>query len=173
MSVDTVDQLGKTLAQSFSISLIMQQSPTENPWIDSRWEAIGILASDKETEGAAHQMELIQEESGVHRYLYRGYHLRLHVDECESYYHNLLAPSPCCYVVATLSDDGVPQPMLLSLSFDEAHAYLEGEETIYTVPIPPEIYQWTEAFVLANYVPEKRIKRARQDWRRNAGNKQP
>ena len=27
-----------------------------------------------------------------------------------------------------------------------------------------EIYQWTEAFVLAHYLPEKRTKRRRQDW---------
>ena len=57
---------------------------------------------------------------------------------------------------------------LLTLSFDEAHAYLEGDENLYTVPMPPEIYRWVEAYVLAHYVPEKRTKRKRRDWHRDS-----
>ncbi len=173
MSLQPSEPLGgNTLPQTFEVSLIMQQSPSENPWIDSCWEAVGVLAG--KADGAQEvpepsKVELIHEASGVKRFLFRGFTLRLHADECESYYHNLLAPSPCCYVIATVSDEGTPQPMLLTLSFDEAHAYLEGDENLYTVPIPPEIYQWTEAYVLTHYVPEKRTKRKRQDWRRDQG----
>jgi hypothetical protein len=167
MSQQYVEQLGESLPHSFSASLIMQQAPSQNPWVDTQWDAIGILAENREQTEQKPAVELIQEQADVRRYLYRGFTLRLHVDECESYYHNLLAPSPCCYVVTTAAQDGSPQPLLLTLSFDEAHAYLEGEENLYTVPIPPEIYQWTEAFVLAHYLPEKRTKRKRQDWRQS------
>lgn len=144
----------------------MQQTPVESPWFDSYWEAIGILAGDNLGEDQAPEMELIREQAGVRRYRFRGFTLRLHEDECESYYHNLLAPSPSCYVVVTTSDEGTPRPQLLTLSFDEAHAYLEGDANLYTVPIPPEIYQWTEAYVLTHYVPQRRTKRKRRDWRR-------
>ncbi len=165
MTSQPVDQMAQSLPHTFGVSLILQQSPSDNPWLDSRWEAVGILASGDPVPSEDHPAELIQELAGVRRYLYRGFTLRLHADECESYYHNLLSPDPCCYVVVTLADDGTPQPQLLTLSFDEAHAYLEGDENLYTVPIPPEVYRWTEAFVLANYVPQKRTKRKRQDWR--------
>lgn len=166
MSERTVDQVSESLPQTFTVSLIMQQSPSNNPWLESQWEAVGILAE----EGAANSsVELIQEEDGIRRYLYRGFTLRLYEDECESYYHNLISPNPCGYVVATVADDGTPQPLLVSLSFDEAHAYLEGDEALYTVPVPPEIYRWTEAYVLAHYVPEQRTKRKRQDWRIGTG----
>jgi hypothetical protein len=165
MSALNVDQIGEGLPGHFSISLIMQQSPSDNPWLDSRWSAVGIVSAggDPASEKPA-AVELMQERDGVRLYLHRGFTLRLHADECESYYHNLLSPSPCAYVVASLDDSGTPQPSLISLSFDEAHAYLEGDEDLYTVPLPPEIYQWTEAFVLAHYLPEKRTKRQRQDW---------
>jgi hypothetical protein len=165
MPLQNVEQLGESLPHSFSVSLIMQQSPSQNPWIDTQWDAIGILAENRERAEQKPAVELIQEQADVRRYLHHGFTLRLHEDECESYYHNLLAPSPRCYVIASMTDDGSPQPLLLTLSFDEAHAYLEGEDNLYTVPIPPEIYQWTEAFVLAHYIPVKRTKRKRQDWR--------
>jgi hypothetical protein len=166
MSSQPIEEMGESLPQRFSVSLIMQQSPAENPWVDSYWEAVGILAGERVGESKTSDRELILEQDGVRRYLYRGFTLRLHEDECESYYHNLLAPSPCCYVVVSQAEDDMPRPLLLSLSFDEAHAYLEGDENLYTVPIPPEIYQWTEAYVLNHYTPEKRTKRKRKDWRK-------
>jgi hypothetical protein len=165
MSQQSIEKLGKSLPPSFSVTLILQQSPTENPWTDHVWEAVGILAMQNNENSDTQEMELIQQQAGVKRYRYRGFSLRLHVDECESYYHNLMAPNPRCYVVVSVDDNGTPQPKLLTLSFDEAHAYLEGDENLYTVPIPAEIYQWTEAYVLAHYIPQKRTKRQRQDWR--------
>jgi hypothetical protein len=165
MSLQSVELLEASLPHSFSVSLIMQQSPSQNPWIETYWDAIGLLVEKRERAEHKPAVELIREQADIRRYLYRGFTLRLHTDECESYYHNLLAPSPCCYVVVTAASDGSPQPLLVTLSFDEAHAYLEGEDDLYTVPMPPEIYQWTEAFVLAHYVPVKRAKRKRQDWR--------
>ena len=52
----------------------------------------------------------------------------------------------------------------VSLSFDEAHAYLEGDDTVYAVDIPPELYRWTESFVLTHYCPQQMKKRKRRDW---------
>jgi hypothetical protein len=56
----------------------------------------------------------------------------------------------------------------MSLSFDEVHAYLEGDEIIYAVEIPPELYQWSEAFILQHYVAVKKTKRKRKDWKSEA-----
>jgi hypothetical protein len=54
--------------------------------------------------------------------------------------------------------------LLVSASFDEAHAYLEAEGDAEAVPMPPEIYQWVERFVLKHYVPERKVKRKRRNW---------
>jgi hypothetical protein len=50
------------------------------------------------------------------------------------------------------------------MSFDEAHAYLEGDDEIYAVDVPGELYRWTEAYVIAHYFPEKKKKRKLRDW---------
>ena len=33
-----------------------------------------------------------------------------------------------------------------------------------SIDVPAEIYRWTEAFVIANYFPEKKRKRKLRDW---------
>ena len=58
----------------------------------------------------------------------------------------------------------MPDPYLVSLSFDEAHAYLEGDELVYSVPLPAQLYQWAEAYVLTNYVAIKKTKRKLKRW---------
>ena len=102
-------------------------------------------------------------------YLCGGLKVTLFKDECESYYHNLMSPQPGCYVVAAEAeaeaDNEIPKPYLVSLSFDEVHAYLEGDEHVYAVEIPPELYKWTEAFVLTHYVATKKTKRKLKNWK--------
>jgi hypothetical protein len=167
MSTNNVKEIGEGLPQSFAISVIMEQSPSSSPWENECWEAVGVTVSSAGGEASDDVVTKIYEEQGVRRFLNPGFRIRLYTDECESYYHNLMSPTPRCYVVADPDENDVPVPFLISLSFDEAHAYLEGEEIVYAVDIPPELYRWSEAFVLAHYVPEKKIKRNLVDWKVN------
>ena len=77
----------------------------------------------------------------------------------------MVSDTPRAYVVAHVGDPNeAPEPFRISMSFDEAHAYLEGDDEIYAVDVPAEVYRWTEAFVIANYFPEKKRKRKLRDW---------
>jgi len=152
--------------QDLPVQVMLECKPAEiGRWVDQVWQAVGVVVG--ETPGELCEDEAVWSDgSGRARYLVGGLRLRLFADECESYYHNLMSPQPRCYVVAHVeADDERPQPFLVSMSFDEAHAYLEGEDEIYSVDIPPQVYQWTEAFVLSYYAPEKRRKRKRIDWK--------
>ena len=102
--------------------------------------------------------------------MFSGLQLNLYVDECESYYHNLMSPQPGCFIVASEPENPneMPVPYLVSLSFDEVHAYLEGDEPVYAVEIPPELYKWTEVFILEHYVAIKRRKRKLTDWKQQS-----
>jgi len=146
----------------FPVSVILERRPATSRWIDHVWSAVGITVGRQEGRGGP---RLIREERGVTHYLVGGLEVALHVDECESYYYNLVSDNPRAYVVAHAEDANArPQPFHVSMSFDEAHAYLEGEDQIYAVDVPPELYRWTESFVIANYFPEKRRKRKLRDW---------
>ena len=56
--------------------------------------------------------------------------------------------------------------MLVTASFDEANAHVEGDDRVDSLPLPPTLYQAIERYVLTHYVPTQRAKRKRDDWNR-------
>lgn len=157
--------------QHFPVSVILERRPATSRWVDHVWTAVGITVGRLAAENAA---RVVHEDQGVMHILVGGLEVALHRDECESYYYNLVSDTPRAYVIAHAnSDEEQPQPFRVSMSFDEAHAYLEGDDQIYAVDVPPELYRWTEAFVIANYFPEKKYKRKLRDWSANESETPP
>lgn len=151
------------LPEKLAISVIMEKRPSNHAWVNFTYQAVGVVAGEYPQE---REVKKIYEQDGLERYLFSGLSLQLYVDECESYYHNLMSPQPGCYIVASEPEtlDEMPEPYLVSLSFDEAHAYLEGDEQVYAVEIPADLYRWTEAFILMHYVATKKTKRKLKNW---------
>lgn len=141
-------------------TVAMSRSRSDNRWQTYRWRIDWVLVGDI----AVVNPQPPPADSDSFRY--PGLCLRLHKDEAESYYHNLMAPTPSLFVVTRNEPDGTPKPFHLSASFDEAHAYSEAEEDAYALPLPPALCQLLESYVLTHYAPEPRKKRRRQDWRR-------
>lgn len=162
-----LEDFDKALPDKLAISVIMEKRPSNHAWADFAYQAIGVVTSNQLQEN---QTKKIYQQDGVERYLFSGLSLRLYIDECESYYHNLMSPQPGCYIVAGEPEslDEMPEPYLVSLSFDEVHAYLEGDEQVYAVEIPPGLYQWAEAFILTHYVATKKTKRKLKNWAEQA-----
>ncbi|MEZ5585205.1 MAG: DUF3305 domain-containing protein, partial [Candidatus Competibacteraceae bacterium] len=102
-------------------------------------------------------------------YLWSGLTIRLYKDELESYYHNLTAPNPSVFVIMATNEQGVPEPLRVSASYDEANAYLEADGEVEGVPMPAEIHQWLEQYVIAYYMPERKTKRRRRNWSEEQG----
>jgi hypothetical protein len=107
---------------------------------------------------------LIRSGADGEEFLWGGLEVQLYKDEAESYYHNLLAPTPQLYVITRPDDQGRPAPFLVTASYDAANAYTEAQEDAYPTPLPAELYPWLERFVLTHYVPQPRHKRKRQNW---------
>jgi hypothetical protein len=165
-SID-IEDFHEELPGRLAVSVIMEKRPSSNPWLDFTYQAVGVVAG----QGAdGDGVRLIHEQDGVERHQFSGLVLQLYADQSESYYHNLMSPRPGCFIVAEQGDDAnvMPRPYLVSLSFDEVHAYLEGDAQVYAVDIPPELYKWSEAYVLTHYVAEKKKKRKLTDWRQQA-----
>jgi hypothetical protein len=155
--------LQENFPQQFYISVITEKQPiTHHPWLSERWQVLGIaLAHEKQTI----QRLPMRITKHSEQYLWQGFVLQLHRDEATSYYHNLLSDTPKMFVVCRPSSESAePMPFLVTLSYDEASAYLEAEAEVYSVPIPPEIYRWAEQYVVEHYVPEQPKKRRRKNW---------
>jgi hypothetical protein len=153
----------QAMPDSLEIGVVMEKQPSTHPWADFRYDAVGVVVREAGMEASVSR---IYQDGDIEHFLVSGLTLRLHIDECESYYHNLMSPEPGCFIVASQPDDSddMPLPYLVSLSFDEVHAYLEGDEQIYSVQIPAQLYQWAEAYVLTNYVAIKKTKRKLKNW---------
>lgn len=156
-----------TVRDQFPVTVILERRPAQaSRWIDYVWQAAGVAVGGSQD---LQDKASIDDVDGVVQLRYHtGLEVRLYVDECDSYYHNLMSPAPKCYIILRQDDaEDEPLPFLVSLSFDEAHAYLEGDDTVFTVNIPAELYRWTEAFVLTHYCPQPLKKRKRKDWKGN------
>ena len=149
----------------FPVTVIMERRPAQvSTWVDHVWKAIGIAVGDAQDLPQDARVDGLAGDD-VRLRFHSGFRVRLFADECESYYHNLMSDTPQCYIVVHEDEDeDEPAPFLVSLSFDEAHAYLEGDDTVFAVDIPPELYRWTESFVLAHYCPQPLKKRKRRNW---------
>lgn len=156
----------QAIPDHFAVAIIMESRPSASAWQDISWDAVGVCSitaiCSNETSHAG--MKVIKR-GDVEQFVYEHLKLRLFEDECESYYHNLMSPNPGCFVIAREDERGRPVPFLVSLSFDEAHAYQEGDDLVYSVPIPVELYRWMEAYVVEHYAPIKRKKRKRKNWK--------
>ena len=151
------------LPEQLEVAVVMEKRPSSHPWAEFSFDAVGLVVRAGD---GSREIKRILHDGEIEHFLVTGLVIKLHVDECESYYHNLMSPEPGCFIVAEHRDDPdeMPVPYLASLSFDEAHAYLEGDEQVYSVPIPAELYKWAEAYVLTHYVAIKKTKRKLRNW---------
>lgn len=146
-----------------SVAVLMQSVPVaDNPWLDHRWELVGVLPA---RHGPKEPVAPGGPDLGHRIVRHDGLTLRLYRDETESYYHNLMSPRPMCYVVSRDQSGEVPRPMLVTASFDEANAYAEGDRRVDATALPAALHATIEAFVLTHFVPTRRAKRKRADWR--------
>ncbi len=168
MSRIQLEDFDQKLPQKKTVSVIMEKRVADNAWIDYSYRALGVVVGES---GEDRQIKKIFTDGEVEHYLVTGLTLELYEDECESYYHNLMSPKPGCFIVADETNDldEMPLPYLVSMSFDEVHAYLEGDEQVYAVEIPAELYQWAEAFILTHYVATKKVKRKLKNWKQESG----
>ena len=66
---------------------------------------------------------------------------------------------------ATLRDEPMPRPIVVSLSYHDAGRWLDSQETVEQVPAPPHVIEWMRAFAAENYVLEPRRRKRPESFR--------
>lgn len=127
------------------------------------WRAVSVVAGDHLVGKGAGQTP-IHEDDDLSQYLWSGFSLELYRDLAEDYWYNLTSESPSLFVICHESPDGKLTPFRVTADGDSASGCLESDDQVFAVPIPPEIYQHLEKFIVANYVPSERKKRKRENW---------
>ncbi|MEO7762295.1 MAG: DUF3305 domain-containing protein [Casimicrobiaceae bacterium] len=147
----------------FPVSVVMRRVPLVNRWISEKWE----LAEVRPDSGAT---QIAQYALADSTWLWRGFALDLHPSEGEGYYLNMSAPDPRVFVMWRLEEwEGIEtaRPWVTTASYHEAARMMDGGETVDSVPIPAPIRDWLTPWLEANYQPEPRRKKRRNEafWR--------
>ena len=130
-----------------------------------RREPLALVAGVRIGEEIKEDIPMHSQGDGNAQFLYTGFTLKLHKDEVESYYFNLMGERPSIFVICSEDESGQLTPFLATPSYDEATAHTEVEEHVFSLPIPPEVYRWIEQFVLEHYRPTRKKKRKRANWK--------
>jgi hypothetical protein len=159
------DSLATAAPRNYPVAVLVEyQVVHDNRWIDGRWAVTGVVAGEQLADNKLHSKLVHSSEAGQ-QYLWSGLSVELHPDDTESYYCNLMSDHPGVFVICSEEQDEPLQPAIVTLSYGEATSYMETDQRVDRVEMPAELYRWLEQYVLANYVPEKKKKRKRDDWK--------
>ena len=138
----------------YTIAVIMERVKLANRWATERWEAKGVVR-DAMPPGSGERV--IVNSENLTQVLFPGFTLKLHLDEAEGYYLNITSPQPKIFVMWRLSDE-IARPDRLTVSYHEGARWMDSEETVAGVALPPDLLQWIGEFVSEHYQPEPRKK---------------
>jgi len=159
------DSLTEKVSQQYPVAVLVEyQAVHDNRWIDGRWVVTGVVAGAQFAAADVHSKLIHTSEAGQ-QYLWTGLSIALYPDDTESYYCNLMSDRPSAFIICNEGQDESLQPAIVTLSYGEATSYMETDVRVERVDMPAELYHSLERYVLVNYVPEKRKKRKRDNWK--------
>jgi len=132
-------------------------------WQVPSWSVVGVVSGAelgvRQARGTS-----IRNDAGEEHLLWGGLQLELYRDAVASYWANLTGQQPSLFVICTEDDQGRMVPKFVTADHNEASSGVEVNSRVFAAPIPPEVYQHLEAFVVAHHLPEEKRRRKRSDW---------
>ncbi|MCC7484899.1 MAG: DUF3305 domain-containing protein [Burkholderiales bacterium] len=138
-------------AAPYAIAVIMERVKAGNRWVSERWEAKGVV-QDASPPGSGERV--IFRDARSMQMLFPGFKLRLHRDESEGYIYNITSPQPKVFILWRM-DGELARPESLTVSYHEGARWMDAEETVGGVALPPDLIPWIAAFAEAHYRPEE------------------
>ena len=148
------DSNGPSRLAPYPIAVIMERERLANRWATERWEAKGVVRD--ETPAGSGERVILKDER-VTQILFPGFVLRLHPDESEGYIYNITSPQPKIFIMWRMQDD-VARPESLSVSYHEGARWMDTEECVGGVGLPPDLLAWIAEFAAEHYKPEPKKK---------------
>lgn len=154
---------------TLEVAVVMRKERLHNRWQPWRWSLAEVVPQEP---GFGKEPRLLLHNDDEERWLHPGFKVELFRDDAEGYYLNGTTPAPCWFVLwrmeeeATIADEPIPRPTVVTLSYHDAGRWLDAQETVEQVPAPPEVVEWMMAFAHANYVPEPKKRQRPQSFQR-------
>lgn len=153
---------------SIEVAVVMRRERIDNRWQPWRWALFDVLPNEP---AFGTEPRLLLKSDDEERWLYPGFLVELFRDDAEGYYLNVTTPAPCWFVLwrmeeeATIADEPMARPTMVSLSYHDAGRWLDAQETVEQVPAPPHVIDWMRAFADEHYVLEPRRRKRPESFR--------
>lgn len=143
---------------SLHAAVLIERQYRPTVWEDWRFR-IGEVIVDEGQFGST--MRTLRDDGRTATTLHPGLPVSLHRDEAEGYYLNLSSGSPVWFVMWRSDEADPPRawPEFVTLSYNEAGRLLDAQERVDSVPLPPAVVRWLQAFVDEHYRPEPKQRR--------------
>jgi len=148
---------------SIEVAVIMRRERIHNRWQPWRWVLADVVPQEP---AFGIEPRMLFKSENEERWLHPGFTVELFRDDAEGYYLNVTTPAPCWFVLwrmeegATVGDEPLARPTMVSLSYHDAGRWLDAQETVEQVPAPAHVIEWMRAFAEEHYqIEPKRRKR--------------
>ena len=136
---------------AYAVAVIMERRALAgNRWQTAQWEAKGVVP-DTAPAGSAGQ--LITRNAELTQIVFPGLEIRLFRDEAEGYLLNITSPEPKVFVLWRMEGE-VARPQRVTVSYHEGARWMDSDESVDGVPLPPELVPWMREFATQHYTPE-------------------
>ena len=155
-----------TQRPAIEVAVILRKERIEGAM--SRWQTWRWVLDDvvQQEPGFGSVPRLLYKNDSGERWIHGGLRVELFEDDAEGYQLNATTPRPGWFVLwrmeedATVADEPIARPVVVSLSYHDASRWLDAQETVEQLPAPPDVVEWLKAFIAEFYQPEvKRPKR--------------
>ena len=146
----------------------MRRVRMDNRWQPWRWELDDVVLQEP---AFGSEPRILHQSDDEVSWLHPGFTVELFRDDAEGYYLNVTTDAPCWFVLwrmeeeATVADDPIPRPTMVSLSYHDAGRWLDAQETVEQVPAPAHVVEWLRAYTDEHYVIEPRKRKRPESFR--------
>jgi NADH:ubiquinone oxidoreductase subunit len=148
---------------SVRVAVVMEREANPNEWEAWRFRLIDVVPHE-DAFGLAPRV--LRDDGKVQRTLYPNFTLELFRDEGEGYFLNLSSGAPVWFVMWRIDDEDPARawPETVSLSYNEAGRWLDAQERVDNVPLPPDLVAWLQSYTDEHYRPEPKKRRRPQSF---------
>ncbi|MEO7335424.1 MAG: DUF3305 domain-containing protein, partial [Caldimonas sp.] len=130
---------------SVRVAVVIDREKAPNRWEDWCFRIVEVVVQE---EAFGTEPRVLRDDGKTRRTLYPGFTLELFRDEAEGYYLNLSSGAPVWFVVWRVDDEDPSRawPETVSMSYHEAGRWLDAQERVDNVPLPPDLVAWLQAY---------------------------
>lgn len=148
--------------ETMPVGVVLARRKTGHKWQDHAWRAIEVIPGAPEVT----EWRLLRQDAIEATYLAATLPLELYPGETPGYRQNLSQRKPMVYVVLRRDDgdaDRPVRPFRATVCPVEAQDYLDGDDIVETVSMPPAVAAWLQDFVKRHHVEQVFEKRGRRE----------